>query len=69
LFQSDALYTEINHVLGKFGTPFLALFEVTPTKLLLIGGRNANITRHWIIILSKTRPTKRISLKDLLSSI
>jgi Cse1. len=29
LFQSDALYTEINHVLGKFGTPFLALFEVS----------------------------------------
>ncbi|KAJ5092372.1 hypothetical protein NUU61_007242 [Penicillium alfredii] len=27
LFQSNELYTEINHVLGKFGTPFLALFE------------------------------------------
>ena len=33
LFQSDALYTEINHVLGKFGTPFLALFEVIPTLI------------------------------------
>lgn len=28
LFRSDALYTEINHVLERFGTPFLALFEV-----------------------------------------
>lgn len=28
LFRSDQLYTEINHVLGKFGNPFLALFEV-----------------------------------------
>ncbi|KAK2764938.1 importin-alpha export receptor [Arachnomyces sp. PD_36] len=27
LFRSDDLYTEINHVLGKFGNPFLALFE------------------------------------------
>ncbi|GIC88610.1 putative chromosome segregation protein Cse1 [Aspergillus udagawae] len=27
LFQSNELYTEINHVLNKFGNPFLALFE------------------------------------------
>ncbi|KAJ5475856.1 CAS/CSEC-terminal [Penicillium sp. IBT 31633x] len=33
LFQSDALYTEINHVLSKFGTPFLALFEALDTYL------------------------------------
>ncbi|KAF9891293.1 importin-alpha export receptor [Aspergillus nanangensis] len=26
-FQSDALYTEINHVLNKFGTPFLRILE------------------------------------------
>lgn len=28
LFQSNELYKEINHVLEKFGTPFLSLFEV-----------------------------------------
>lgn len=28
LFQSNELYREINHVLEKFGNPFLALFEV-----------------------------------------
>jgi len=28
LFRSDDLYIEINHVLGKFGNPYLALFEV-----------------------------------------
>ncbi|KAK2739185.1 importin-alpha export receptor [Myotisia sp. PD_48] len=27
LFRSDQLYLEINHVLGKFGTPYLSLFE------------------------------------------
>lgn len=33
LFRSDDLYTEINHVLGKFGNPYLALFEV---RILLV---------------------------------
>jgi len=28
LFRSDALFTEINHVLSKFSTPFLTLMEV-----------------------------------------
>lgn len=28
LYRSDELFTEINHVLDKFATPFLALFEV-----------------------------------------
>ena len=28
LYRSDELFTEINHVLGKFGNPFLALLEV-----------------------------------------
>ncbi|KAL2871331.1 putative chromosome segregation protein Cse1 [Aspergillus lucknowensis] len=27
LFRSDELYTEINHVLERFGTPFLTLFQ------------------------------------------
>ena len=28
LYRSDALFTEINHVLSKFGPPFLSLVEV-----------------------------------------
>ena len=28
LYRSDALFTEINHVLGKFGAPFLAQLQV-----------------------------------------
>lgn len=28
LYRSDELYTEINHVLSKFGRPFLSLLEV-----------------------------------------
>lgn len=31
LFRSDDLFTEINHVLNTFSTPYLALFEVRPT--------------------------------------
>lgn len=30
LYRSDPLFTEINHVLGKFGAPFLRLIEVSP---------------------------------------
>lgn len=29
LYRTDELYTEINHVLSKFGGPFLSLVEVT----------------------------------------
>ena len=28
LYRSDPLFKEINHVMSKFGTPFLALIEV-----------------------------------------
>lgn len=28
LYRTDELYTEINHVLSKFGAPFLSLVEV-----------------------------------------
>ena len=28
LYRSDALFTEINHVLSKFGAPFLSLIQV-----------------------------------------
>ncbi|OJD23229.1 hypothetical protein ACJ73_05416 [Blastomyces percursus] len=33
LFRSDDLYIEINHVLGKFGNPYLSLFESLDTFL------------------------------------
>lgn len=29
LFRSDELFTEINHVLSKFGAPFLSMLEVS----------------------------------------
>lgn len=29
LYRSDPLFTEINHVLGKFGNPFLSLVQVS----------------------------------------
>jgi len=33
LFRSDALYTEINYVLGKFGEPFLQLLQDTDAAI------------------------------------
>ena len=47
LFQSNELYEEINHVLGKFGTPFLALFEVNSPHnsfaYAVPGGKRLNV--------------------------
>ncbi|KAJ5326387.1 Armadillo-like helical [Penicillium brevicompactum] len=47
LFQSDALYTEINHVLGKFGTPFLALFEALDSYLEQNKTNKENLTQGF----------------------
>ncbi|KAJ5504865.1 hypothetical protein N7463_007739 [Penicillium fimorum] len=47
LFQSDALYTEINHVLGKFGTPFLAQFEALDTYLEQNKTNKENLTQGF----------------------
>ncbi|OGE51107.1 hypothetical protein PENARI_c014G03336 [Penicillium arizonense] len=47
LFQSDALYTEINHVLGKFGTPFLALFEALDNYLEQNKSNKENLTQGF----------------------
>ena len=33
LYRSDTLFTEINHVLSRFGTPFLLLFQNTNTAI------------------------------------
>ena len=33
LYRSDTLFTEINHVLSKFGTPFLLLFQNTDSAI------------------------------------
>lgn len=38
LFRSDGLFTEINHVLGKFGTPFLALLQNVDAAISQPGG-------------------------------
>lgn len=35
LFRSDDLFTEINHVLNAFSTPYLALFEVRPSPSII----------------------------------
>ncbi|KAK2751797.1 importin-alpha export receptor [Onygenales sp. PD_40] len=47
LFRSDDLYTEINHVLGKFGTPYLSLFESLDTYLEQNKANKENLTQGF----------------------
>ena len=42
LYRSDSLYEEINHVLGKFGKPFLALLIVSATQGLVLEPTDTN---------------------------
>jgi len=49
LFASDDLYTEVNHVLGHFGQPFV--------QLLIVGTLICSCMR-WLII-SKRAPTSK----------
>ncbi|KAJ5203921.1 Armadillo-like helical [Penicillium cinerascens] len=44
LFQSNELYKEINHVLEKFGTPFLSLFENLDAYLEANKNNKENLT-------------------------
>ncbi|KAF7717661.1 Importin alpha re-exporter [Penicillium ucsense] len=47
LFQSNELYIEINHVLEKFGTPFLSLFEGLDAYLEQNKTNKENLTRGY----------------------
>ncbi|KAJ5936811.1 hypothetical protein N7466_003261 [Penicillium verhagenii] len=47
LFQSNDLYIEINHVLEKFGTPFLALFEGLDNYLEANKNNKENLTQGF----------------------
>ncbi|KAI9890552.1 MAG: importin-alpha export receptor [Vezdaea aestivalis] len=43
LFKSDELYTEINHVLGTFSTPFLSLLETTDQRVEADKGKKESL--------------------------
>ncbi|PGH17247.1 hypothetical protein AJ80_04889 [Polytolypa hystricis UAMH7299] len=47
LFRSDDLYTEINHVLGKFGTPYLSLFASLDTYIEQNKSNKENLTQGF----------------------
>ncbi|KAJ6028413.1 hypothetical protein N7540_003989 [Penicillium herquei] len=47
LFQSNELYIEINHVLNKFGNPFLALFEGLDNYLEQNKSNKENLTQGF----------------------
>ncbi|KAJ5717648.1 hypothetical protein N7488_003294 [Penicillium malachiteum] len=47
LFQSNELYIEINHVLNKFGNPFLALFEGLDSYLEQNKSNKENLTQGF----------------------
>lgn len=46
LFKSDDLYTEINHVLGKFDNPFLVLVQVRALGFDGCGEGDVGLTRY-----------------------
>ncbi|KAF2204358.1 Cse1-domain-containing protein [Delitschia confertaspora ATCC 74209] len=51
LFRSDELFTEINHVLSKFSTPFLTLMENTDA-IISKSGNNPAVLREAFTTLS-----------------
>ncbi|KAH8821523.1 CAS/CSE protein [Xylogone sp. PMI_703] len=46
LFQSDDLYTEINHVLSKFGEPFVKLLISTDQQIIANEGNKEALKQH-----------------------
>ena len=61
LYRSDELFTEINHVLDKFATAFLALFEVRYPFLLREAMRaltHGHLHRILTVLLTKINPIK-----------
>lgn len=47
LFRSDELFTEINHVLGRFATPFLQLLESTDAQIDANSTNAAVLRQHF----------------------
>ncbi|KAJ9301331.1 hypothetical protein DTO271G3_1466 [Paecilomyces variotii] len=47
LFRSDELYTEINHVLQRFGNPYLALFEGLDSYIEQNKSNKENLTQGF----------------------
>jgi exportin-2 (importin alpha re-exporter) len=57
LFRSDDLFTEINHVLGKFSEPLLQLLEVRTRNLLV-----NLLTRFVRVPTGKSKQTRIIKM-------
>ena len=59
LFASDDLYTEINHVLSKFGEPFVQLLAVSLLFLARTPKLSVFLRRAPIAKLKQTRTIRR----------
>ncbi|KAL2760471.1 hypothetical protein ACRALDRAFT_1073692 [Sodiomyces alcalophilus JCM 7366] len=51
LFRTDELYTEINHVIGTFGEPFIQLL-ITADKQIEANAQNKEVLTRWFEALS-----------------
>ncbi|KZF21366.1 putative importin alpha re-exporter [Xylona heveae TC161] len=65
LFRSDDLFTEINHVLGKFGGPFLSLFESTDALIEQNKDNKAALQQHFATLNLMIKLFYDLSCQDL----
>lgn len=70
LFRSDALFTEINHVLSKFSTPFLTLMEVSfvNNDSRYLQGYRLTFTKNTDAIITKS-PNNPAALQEAFTTL
>lgn len=65
LFRSDDLFTEINHVLSKFASPFLALLESTDAQIEANSGNKVALQQHVVTMDLLVKLFYDLSCQDL----
>ncbi|KAG9243793.1 CAS/CSE protein [Calycina marina] len=65
LFESDALFTEINHVLAHFGPPFIQLLISTDKQIQIHQNDKAILTQHFEVLNLLVKLFFDLSCQDL----
>ncbi|KAF2397121.1 Cse1-domain-containing protein [Trichodelitschia bisporula] len=65
LFRSDALFTEINHVLSKFSQPFLQLLQTTDAAITQNANNKAALHQHFATLSLIVKLFYDLSCQDL----
>lgn len=65
LFRSDELFTEINHVLSKFGTPFLNLLSSTDAAITQHASNKPALQQHMAVLDTSMKVLHDLSCQDL----